>query len=318
MPVPSGTDMALIAKQRFAQEKICLPEGFDRFFPRDIVYKRQFTDAFPAQDRNVPPTIQPPNLLFDRYVPLRAFAEQQATMSRGYADFIDQICAAISVAWETWQQTVKLTAVAYMAGTAMGGQVIGAPFAPTIIALGPKVPWTAIIANAITTLWTQFELSMKMAGAPLFIGNLSIPIPPGGDALPGLPAPSGPLPFKVAFPMCVPMMKDALVGLMESIPAPPTNPDKSPSSLGPHSRVVYESIATAFVDSFNLWTAGTLVNSSAFLLTFINPSPVPIPRMAGICPATIAPFLITPKLPPTVYMPQPWQIPSPPIIAQQT
>lgn len=300
--------MALIAKQRFAQERICLPESFDKFFRRDIVYKRQFTDAFPAQDRNVQPMIEPPNLLFDRYVPLRAFAEQQATMSRSYADFIDQICSAISAAWEVWQQTAKLTAVTYTAGTAMGGQVIGTPFAPTIIALGPKVPWTTIIANAITALWTQFELSMKLIGAPLFIGNLSIPIPPGGDALPGIPAPSGLLPFKVAFPMCSPILKEALVGLMLSIPAPPIKPDEPSPSLGPHSKSVYESIATAFVDSFNLWTANTLVNSSAFLLTFINPSPVPIPRMAGICPATIAPFLVTPKLPPSIYTPQPWQI----------
>lgn len=309
MPVPSGVDMALIAKQRFAQENICLPEGFDLFFPRDGVRKRQFTDAFAPQDRNTPPTVAPPDLLFDRYIPLRAFAEQQATMSRGYADFIDQICLAIGAAWETWQQTVKLTGVTYTAGTGIGGQIVGPPFAPTIIALGPKVPWTLIIAGAITAVWAQFEQSLRLIGAPLFIGNLSIPIPPGGDALPGIPGPSGPLPFRVVFPTAMPIVKDTLVSLMESSPVPSPSSGSS-SSLGPFSRVVYDSIATAFVDSFNLWMASTLVESTGFLLVFINPSPVPIPRIAGVCPTTVAPFLLTPKLPPTVYVPQPWQVES--------
>lgn len=309
MSVPTGSAMALIAKQRFAQERIILPDGFDRFFPRESVKQRQFTDAFLPQDRNVAPLLTPPDLLFDRYVPLRAFAEQQATMSRSYADFIDQICIAISAAWEVWQQTVKMTAVTYTAGTAMGGQIVGPPFAPTIIAMGPKVPWTTIIASAITTMWTQFEMSLRFLGAPLFIGNLSIPIPPGGDAMPGLPAPTGPLPFKIAFPSSAPIVKDALVGLMESIPAPPLRPGTA-SSLGPHTRIVYESIASAFVDSFNLWIANTLIESSAFLLVFINPSPVPIPRMAGVCPMTIAPFLLTSALAPPVYAAQPWQMQS--------
>lgn len=307
MPVPSGADMALMAKQRFAQENIRLPEGFDRFFPRDVVKKRQFTDAFAPQDRNTLPLVSPPDLLFDRFIPLRAFAEQQATMCRGYADFIDQICMAIGVAWETWQQSVKLTGVTYTAGVGLGGQIVGPPFAPTIISLGPKAPWTAIIASAITAMWTQFEQSLRLAGAPLFIGNLSIPIPPGGDAMPGIPGPNGLLPFKVAFPTAAPMVKESLVSLMCGMPVP-TPSEGTASSLGPHSQVVYESIATAFVDSFNQWTAATMVDSTGFLLVFINPSPVPIPRMAGVCPTTVSPFLITPKLPPAVYVPQPWQI----------
>lgn len=309
MPVPSGADLALIAKQRFAQENIRLPDGFDRFFPRDVVKKRQFTDAFAPQDRNTAPTVAPPDLLFDRYIPLRQFAEQQATMCRGYANFIDQICIAISSAWEAWQQAVKLTGITYTAGTGMGGQVVGPPFAPTILALGPKAPWTSIIASAITAVWTQFEQSLRLIGAPLFIGNLSIPVPPGGDALTGLPGPTGPLPFKAAFPTAMPITKEALVSLMGSAPVPSLGPG-SASSLGPHSNVVYESIATAFVDGFNRWTASTMVESSSFLLIFINPSPVPIPRMAGVCPTTVAPFLITPMLPPVVYVPQPWQIQS--------
>ncbi len=310
MPVPSGSDMALLAKQRFAKEKICLPDGFDQFFPRDGIRKRQFTDAFPLQERNVPPVIEPPDLLFDRYLPLRAFAEQQATMSRCYAEFIDQICAAISAAWDSWQQTVKLTGVTYTAGTAFGGQIVGAPFSPTIIARGPNSPWTAIIANALTAAWTQFELSLRLVGAPLFIGNMSIPIPPGGDAQPGLPGVSGPVPFKIAFPSAAPILKTALVGLMEAVSPPEAKPGRPPLSLGPHTKVVYEAIATAVTTSFDLWTASSMVESSSFLLIFMNPSLTPIPRMAGMCPSTIAPFLVTPKLPPTVYTPQPWQIQS--------
>lgn len=309
MPVPSGAEMALIAKQRFAKENIRLPEGFDRFFPRDVVKQRQFTDAFAPQDRNTPPLVTPPDLLFDRYVPLRAFAEQQAIMCRGYADFIDQICMAISTAWEAWQQSVKLTGVTYTAGVGFGGQIVGTPLAPTIIALGPKAPWTAIIAGAITAMWTQFEQSLRLIGAPLFIGNMSIPVPPGGDAMPGIPGPTGPLPFRVVFPSAVPILKEALVSMMgaASIPTKDSGPS---SSLGPHSLVLYESIATAFADSFSQWMNFTMVDSTGFLLLFINPSPVPIPRMAGVCPTTVAPFLITSKLPPVVYVPQTWQIQS--------
>ena len=55
-----------------------------------------------------------------------------------------------AVPWEAWQQAVKLTGITYTAGTGMGGQVVGPPFAPTILALGPKAPWTSIIASAVS------------------------------------------------------------------------------------------------------------------------------------------------------------------------
>lgn len=304
--------MALLAKQTFARRRIHVPDDWNKIFPHTPLAFQQLIAAIPPAERDVPDPPLGPDLLFERHLPLQLFAKQQKELCQTFGDYIDRICSAICAAWDAWISSAKVVTTSYAAGLANGGQVVAPPWAPTIIAQGPNVPWTPAIASAISTCWLQFEASLRFLGAPLFMGNLMIPVPPGGDSMPGIPPPTGPLPLRVACPAQAPILKEQLIALMQAVPPPPPPaPDKPTPSYGPHSDALYEAIADAFAQCFLTWTAATLVDSTQFLLVAVNPSPVPIPRAVGLVPTTTGPFLITPPAPPQVWVPMPHQLPRP-------
>lgn len=296
--LPGAEELALRAKRHFANKRIRIPDGWPDFFPRSGVPLRQFIGSFEAADREVPDPRMGHDLLFERHLPLRAFAHLQEKMSRGYADFLDKICRAIHAAWDTWTQSAKMLGTIYASGMANGGTIQGPPLTPIIAAAGPQVPWTPAIATAVGASFTLWQASLIFAGAPLFLGNLPLPIPPGGDAVPGIPGPTGPPPLKVAFTAQAPIVKQALVAQMRAVPPPPAREGEPPITLGPHTDAIYDSVAEAFVTCFSDWTARVQVNPASFLLTFVNPSPAAIPRMAGVAPTTTAPLFIPLPAPP--------------------
>lgn len=268
--------MASLAKAAFAQKRLQVPIGWRQ--PRDAVPARQLVDSMAPADRNVPPPPLGPDLLFERALPCRLFTCAQETLSRSYAEFFDGICAATCAAWAAWQQGAQVTATFYAAGLANGGTVAAPPWSPLIVAQGPKVPWTALIASAVDAVWLQHQATLVFAAAPLFMGNLAVPIPPTGDALPGLPGPAGPVPLRVACPGQLPIQKGMLTALLQD--------------SGAFAAEVFDAYAEAFAQCFTRWSATTVINSSAFLLTCVNPAPVPIPRMVGIAPMTTGPVFV--------------------------
>lgn len=278
MTVPSGPELAQRTKAALARRGLTVPIQWPQFFPRSNPGMQQFCRALPAGSHDVPPPELGADLLFQRSLPCRHLTQVQESMSRIFAEFIDQICLAISAAWATWAATAKMTGIVYTAGLAMGGVVLGPPWSPTILALGPKFIWTSLIAAALDTVWLQFQSSLTLVGAPLFMGNLMIPIPPGGDLLPGLPPPSGLLPMQVAFPSQLPIQAPMLAALLQHD--------------GAFASDLFTALSEAFADSCQAWRQSLLINSCAFLITCLNPSPVPIPRLAGVVPLTTGPLFV--------------------------
>jgi hypothetical protein len=276
---PEPKDMALRCKKAFAARRIKLPDHWPDFFPTGGLPQRQFVKAIPTADHGVPLPEMGHDLLFDYYLPIKLHANQVRVMSRSYADFFDGISQAICSAWNTWQKTAVMMGVTYTAGMALGGSLQGAPLTPLIMSLGPKIHWTQPVAMALGNLWTQFQASLTFAGAPLFMGNMAMPIPPGMDMVPGMSA-SGPLGLKVACPALVPLTKEIVAQEMIN-----QTPDVRKS--GPHVTEVFESLADAFVQCLGLWTNATVINSTAFMINGVNPSMAPIPRtVATVLPST--------------------------------
>ena len=280
MTAPTGPQLAERTKAALSARGLSVPIHWSQFFPSGNPGLQQFSRALPAGSHDVPEPTMGSDLLFQRSLSCRHLTRVQESISRIFADFIDQICMAISTAWCAWELAAKMTGVLYTAGMASGGTMLGPPWTPTIVSLGPPFIWTPMIAAALDAVWLQFQSSLTLTGAPLFIGNTMIPIPPGGDAQPGLPPPTGMLPMSVAFPTQFPLTPSMISGMLQHD--------------GAFAADLFAALAEAFVGAFDAWRQSLVICSSSFLLTCINPSPVPIPRLVGTVPITTAPLFIGP------------------------
>lgn len=86
-----------------------------------------------------------------------------------YERFIDGMCEAVCAAWQQWQSQAVLSGVAFEAGLARGGKVVGPAWAPLILARAPKAGdferrRAAVIARTLGEVWSGYVASIRAPG----------------------------------------------------------------------------------------------------------------------------------------------------------
>jgi hypothetical protein len=238
--------MQNLAKLKFSTFALQAPTDWKQ--PQGDPDAQQFTDAFQASERAVPPdTMAPP--LFIPPTPNKYHVDTQKQLNAKFGAFIDGICSAICSAWSTWQSTAMLTGVMVNAVTAAGGVVAGPPLLPLILASAPKatpseIKYSMAVANAIGTGWLSYTASIKVPGLPWYPAFAAVPSPVAP------PVPNTPVPVI------------ALVQVTASVGAAMLKTQMSANlgdPMAPFHKELFESIADAFEKCFLIWQASTQV-----------------------------------------------------------
>jgi len=247
MPAPQASAMQQLAKLAFSSKGIKVPTDWkaNAGAPSGH-YSRAFKsgELATAPDTMVPPLFLPQTM--NKYC-----TDAQKKMNQQFGAYIDGICSAICSAWSQWQTAATMVGVVINAVTATGGQIVGPPLTPLILAQGPKgtpqeMKYTNVIANVIGTAWLSFTATVKVTGMPWYPAFAAFP----GPVAP--PMPNIPCPFAALTQVPVSISKDVLKAQM-------VGQLGDPKAL--HHQELFESIADAFEKSYNLWKVSTMVTN---------------------------------------------------------
>ena len=174
-------------------------------------------------------------------------AKSNAAPSIDAEKFLDAISDAICSAWATWQSTATLGGVLINGPTAMGGQIIGPPMTPLILARGPKatkqeLSLSTAVSNVIGTAWLSFTATVKVGGLPWYPAFAAFP----GPLAP--PTPNIPCPFAALIMVATPISASVLKSKMAAF-------------AGAGTEILCGAIADAFEKSFHIWTVSTMVTN---------------------------------------------------------
>jgi hypothetical protein len=195
-------------------------------------------------------------------------AKSRGPQSINADKFLDEISEAICSAWATWQVSATLVGVLITGPTAAGGQIVGPPLTPLILAKGPRAKpeelrVTTEIANAIGTAWLSFTATVKVLGMPWYPAFAAFP----GPVAP--PTPNIPCPFAALGMTAISVSASTL---------------KSQMAAGrPETDALYDAISDAFEKSFEIWKVSTMVTrvlGTGPIPTFAPPY-VPIGPVVG-------------------------------------
>jgi hypothetical protein len=135
--------------------------------------------------------------------------------------------------------------------TASGGQLVGPPWTPLIMASAPKVgpsqlKFSTAVANTLGTAWQTFTATVKVPGLPFYPAFAAFP----GPMAP--PMPNVPVPFAALTQVPVAIGVPALKSHMVAALGDPT---------APFAPQLFESIADAFDKCYNIWKVSTQVTN---------------------------------------------------------
>jgi hypothetical protein len=187
--------------------------------------------------------------------------------------FIDGICSAICSAWGQWQSMATMVGVVINAVTATGGQIVGPPWTPLILASAPKttpmlMKYSTAVAQTIGTAWLTFTSTVKVTGMPWYPAFAALPSPVAP------PTPNIPCPFAALTQVPVSISANVLKMQMIAALGDPT---------APFHKELFESIADAFEKTYNLWKVSTMVTNvlgTGAVPTFAPPY-VPVGPVVG-------------------------------------
>jgi hypothetical protein len=167
-----------------------------------------------------------------------------------YEAFIDRISDAICSAWSQWQSIATMVGVVINGPTAMGGQVLGPPWTPLILARGPvqnaeATKMTSTIANVLGTAWLTFTATVKVTGMPWYPAFAAVPSPVAPPT-PNIPCPVAALTM-VAISISANVLTMQMVGM--------------DGGLSNDHKRLYAAVADAFEKTFNLWKVSTMVTN---------------------------------------------------------
>jgi len=85
--------------------------------------------------------------------------------------FLDEISSAICSAWAAWQAAATMVGIVISGPVATGGQVVGPPLTPLILASGPKAtPQEMKLTNAVANV---IGTAIANDGVPSRVANVS-------------------------------------------------------------------------------------------------------------------------------------------------
>ncbi len=238
--------MKQLARLKFTSNALKVPDGWSQ--PSGNPNGKQYNDAFKpgemATAPGAPPLFVPASL--NKY-----HTDVQKKLNDVFGKYIDGICDAICSAWSTWQSAATLVGVVVNAVTAVGGNVVGPPWTPLILAQGPKaspqeMKYTTAVANILGTGWLSYTQTIKVTGMPWY---------PMFAALPSPVAPPTPnVPCPVAALMSVPAsimpatLKNQMVGALGD-----------PKAM--YHKELFDCITDAFDKCFQIWKVSTMVTN---------------------------------------------------------
>jgi len=245
MPAPQASAMQQLARLKFTSFNLKVPTNWkDPQGAAGDHYGRAFKPDEKASSPGMPPLFQPASL--NKY-----HTDTQKMHIGKIGGFIDGICSAICSAWSTWQTASTMVGVVINAVTATGGQIVGPPWTPLILASAPKsspmeMKYSNVIAQVIGTAWLSFTSTVKVTGMPWYPAFAAVPSPVAP------PAPNVPCPFaalmQVPVSISCNMLKMQMVGQLGDPQAP-------------FNQELFEAISDAFEKTYNLWKVSTMVTN---------------------------------------------------------
>jgi hypothetical protein len=278
MPAPQAQMMQQLARIKFMSFGLKVPANFRP--PVGEILEQQFRNAFSVEERSTSPGFPP---LFIPATMNKYHTDSQKMLVAKIGAFIDGMCSAICSAWGTWQSGAVMTGVVVAGPAAIGGQIVGPPWTPIIMATAPKssqanLRYANVIASVIGTAWQTFTATVKIPGLPLFPAFAAFP----GPMAP--PTPNIPIPFAALTQLPVPISATMLKMQMIAQLGDPT---------APFMAQLFECIADAFEKTYNMWKLTCMVTNvlgTGAVPTFIPPvfPPGPVVGMANMTPGGFA------------------------------
>lgn len=245
MPAPQASMMQQLAKAQFTSFGIKL--AFDWKHPSGDVKARQYLDAFqPGELLSVPV----PGL-FQAASTNKYHTDTAKKISGQFSDYIDGVCSAICSAWSQWQTAATLVGVIINAVTAAGGQVVGPPWQPLILASAPKsteqeLKYSNAIASVIGNGWLSYTATIKVPGLPWYPAFAAVPSPVA-PPMPNIPCPVAAL-TQVTVSSSKSTLKSQMIATLGE-----------PDAL--HHKELFDSLADAFEKCFQIWQVSTMVTN---------------------------------------------------------
>jgi hypothetical protein len=270
MPAPQASAMQQLARLKFSSFNLKIPQNWQQ--PSGDPAAKHYGDAFQPSEKATAPAISAPPLFTPASLN-KYHTDAQKMHTDKIGSFIDGICSAICQAWSTWQTAATMVGVVINGPTAVGGQIVGPPWTPLILASGPKstpmeMKYTTTVANVIGTAWLSFTATVKVTGMPWYPMFAACPSPVAP------PTPNIPCPFAALTQVPVSISANVLKMQMIGQHADPQ---------APLHKEIFEAVADAFEKSYNLWKVSTMVTNvlgTGAVPTFAPPY-VPVGPVVG-------------------------------------
>lgn len=264
--------MKQLARLQFSSFQIKVPQGWKA--PSGDPDAKHYSDAFTSGEKSTQPVVAAPPLVLPQS--MNKYHTDAQKMHHGkIGSFLDGICEAICSAWSTWQSAATLMGVIVTGPVAMGGQVVGPPFTPVILAKGPKatameMKYTNAVATVIGTSWLQYTVGLKVKGLPWYpvLATCPSPIAP--------PTPNTPMPVMTISSAQMAVSKNTMKPQMIAALGDPN---------APFHKELFDAICDAFEKTLKTWEASTMITKVMAVgpvPTMTTPVPVPGPVVGGV------------------------------------
>ncbi|HTL35435.1 MAG TPA: hypothetical protein VL326_20045 [Kofleriaceae bacterium] len=262
----------MLAKAKFAGNSLMVPDKWQQ--PSGDPDGDHYGKAFKPEEKVTAPAVAVPPL-FTAHSMNKYHTDVQKMLTSKIGGYINGICSAIASAWSQWQTASTLVGVVINGPVAMGGQIVGPPLGPLILASAPKaspmeMKYSNAIANTLGTAWLSFTATVKVMGMPWYPAFAAVPSPVAP------PAPNVPCPFaalmQVPVSISASVTKGQMIGMLGD-----------PQAM--YHKEIFDAVADAFEKTYNLWKVSTMVTNvlgTGPVPTFAPPY-VPVgPVMGGV------------------------------------
>ncbi len=240
MPAPQASAMQQLARAKLMSFAIKVGH--------DPGSGDHYNDAFKPEEKATAPGAPP---LFQPKSANKYNTDTQKMHIDKIGTYMDGVVSAICSAWSQWQTAATMAGVVINAVTATGGQVVGPPWMPLIMASAPKatpqeLKYSTAFANVYNTAWLAYTAGIKVAGLPWYPAFAAFP----GPVTP--PTPNVPCPVvtisTAAAAMGCQAIKSQLIGALADPQAP-------------HHKELFESVADAVEKCLTIWETSTQVTN---------------------------------------------------------